>query len=61
LQTVGSDFDPENADEIELRVGDQVQLTKQFDDGWATGTNKVTNQTGLFPLDCLVGFEDGKP
>ncbi|KAI9332859.1 hypothetical protein BDR26DRAFT_790836, partial [Obelidium mucronatum] len=55
------DFDPENPDEIELRVGDQILLTKQFDDGWATGTNKVTNQTGLFPLDCLAGFEDGKP
>ncbi|KAJ3119572.1 Sorbin and SH3 domain-containing protein 2 [Physocladia obscura] len=58
--TVAEDFDPENGDEIELRVGDQVQVQKKYDDGWCTGLNTATNQTGLFPLDCLSGFTNGQ-
>ncbi|KAJ3242704.1 Sorbin and SH3 domain-containing protein 1, partial [Chytriomyces hyalinus] len=55
--TVVSDFDPEMPDEIELRVGDKVKLTKEFDDGWGTGRNLATNLEGLLPLDCLSGFD----
>ncbi|KAJ3011723.1 UNVERIFIED_CONTAM: WD repeat-containing protein 74 [Siphonaria sp. JEL0065] len=52
------DFTPQMPDEIELRVGDQVQLKHQYDDGWAQGTNLSNgNKTGLFPLDCLAGFD----
>ncbi|KAJ3387244.1 Sorbin and SH3 domain-containing protein 2 [Entophlyctis sp. JEL0112] len=58
--TVVEDFDPENPDEIELRVGDKIQVTKKYDDGWCTGLNTVTNQTGLLPLDCLAGFSSGQ-
>ncbi|KAI9332855.1 hypothetical protein BDR26DRAFT_869067, partial [Obelidium mucronatum] len=52
------DFSPQMPDEIELRVGDKVQLKHQYDDGWAQGTNLSNgNKTGLFPLDCLEGFD----
>ncbi|KAJ3340704.1 NADPH oxidase 4 [Entophlyctis luteolus] len=51
------DFTPEQPDEIELRVGDRVELKQQYDDGWALGRNLAINKEGLFPLDCLVGFD----
>ncbi|KAJ3193710.1 Sorbin and SH3 domain-containing protein 2, partial [Entophlyctis luteolus] len=57
---VVEDFDPENLDEIELRVGDKVQVKKKYDDGWCLGLNAVTNQTGLLPLDCLAEFSSGQ-
>ncbi|KAJ3387245.1 hypothetical protein HDU84_000967 [Entophlyctis sp. JEL0112] len=51
------DFTPEQPDEIELRVGDRVELKQQYDDGWALGRNLAINKEGLFPLDCLAGFD----
>ncbi|KAJ3340705.1 Sorbin and SH3 domain-containing protein 2 [Entophlyctis luteolus] len=61
MYTAVEDFDPENPDEIELRVGDKIHVTKKYDDGWCTGLNTVTSQTGLLPLDCLAGFSNGQP
>ncbi|KAI8618261.1 hypothetical protein BC830DRAFT_964559 [Chytriomyces sp. MP71] len=52
------DFNPEQKDEAELRVGDSIQLKQEYDDGWGHGLNLTTGQTGLFPLDCLEGFEN---
>ncbi|KAJ3081863.1 Sorbin and SH3 domain-containing protein 2 [Rhizoclosmatium hyalinum] len=46
-------FEPERSDEIFLRVGDKIKITKAYDDGWAYGTNFSSGETGNFPLDCL--------
>ncbi|TPX48984.1 hypothetical protein CcCBS67573_g10181, partial [Chytriomyces confervae] len=51
------DFTPSANDEVELRVGDMVELETSYDDGWAFGKNVTTGQSGLFPLDCLPGAE----
>ncbi|KAJ3137013.1 Sorbin and SH3 domain-containing protein 2 [Physocladia obscura] len=49
-------FEPELRDEIELKVGDQVQLLQEFDDGWGVGRNLNTGREGVLPLDCLNGY-----
>lgn len=40
-------------DELTLNVGDQVQVSSKFDDGWALGFNVTTQQQGTFPLACI--------
>ncbi|KAJ3076994.1 hypothetical protein HK102_005318 [Quaeritorhiza haematococci] len=49
---------PTLTDEIELNYGDDVNVTERFDDGWAFGTNVTINQTGAFPLACVVRADD---
>ncbi|KAJ3137014.1 hypothetical protein HK100_001023 [Physocladia obscura] len=57
IHEVVYDFTPEQDDEVELRAGDKVELKHQYDDGWAQGKNLAINKEGLFPLDCLQGFD----
>ncbi|KAJ3264187.1 Sorbin and SH3 domain-containing protein 2 [Chytriomyces hyalinus] len=52
------DFVPERPDEIKLRVGDEVVVNQEFDDGWAFGVNITTNEEGNFPLDCLSSYTE---
>ncbi|TPX55167.1 hypothetical protein CcCBS67573_g09500, partial [Chytriomyces confervae] len=52
------DFLPERPDEIKLRVGDEVVVNQEFDDGWAFGVNITTNEEGNFPLDCLSSYTE---
>ncbi|KAJ3395050.1 hypothetical protein HDU84_004509 [Entophlyctis sp. JEL0112] len=52
------DFTPERSDEIELRIGQEVIITKKFDDGWGYGRNLVTGREGNFPLDCLASYNE---
>jgi hypothetical protein len=44
---------PELEDEIELNVGDLVEVKEDFDDGWAVGVNVSTGKVGAFPKICL--------
>ncbi|KAJ3233414.1 Sorbin and SH3 domain-containing protein 1 [Chytriomyces hyalinus] len=55
------DFMPERPDEIKLRVGDEVVVNQEFDDGWAFGVNITTNEEGNFPLDCLSSYTEPPP
>ena len=41
-------------DELEINVGERVELIHEFDDGWAKGRNLETDQVGIFPLACLA-------
>jgi hypothetical protein len=41
---------------IHVGVGDEVQVTQKFDDGWALGTNLTTGKQGTFPMACLAPF-----
>ncbi|KAJ3093450.1 Sorbin and SH3 domain-containing protein 2 [Physocladia obscura] len=50
-------FDAERSDEVSLRPGDRVQVSKSFDDGWCYGTVFVAQRTGYFPYDCLASYE----
>ncbi|KAJ3121607.1 Sorbin and SH3 domain-containing protein 1 [Physocladia obscura] len=56
MQIVMYGFEPGRRDEIELRVGDQVQVLQEFDDGWGVGRNLNTGLEGVLPLDCLNGY-----
>ncbi|KAI8840676.1 hypothetical protein BJ741DRAFT_595971 [Chytriomyces cf. hyalinus JEL632] len=50
------DYNPVQNDELELRVGDSIDITHEYDDGWGYGYNQQTTREGIFPLDCLAGF-----
>ena len=43
------DYQPDQDDEIELCVGDEILVTTCRVDGWYIGTNLETNLQGLFP------------
>jgi len=49
-------FSKSMEDELELEANDLVDITKKFDDGWATGINLRSGQEGFFPLNCLLEF-----
>ncbi|KAJ3026321.1 UNVERIFIED_CONTAM: Sorbin and SH3 domain-containing protein 2 [Siphonaria sp. JEL0065] len=55
------DFAPERPDEIALKVGDEIIISQEYDDGWAFGINLRSKKEGSFPLDCLVSFNDSQP
>ncbi|XP_030059319.1 sorbin and SH3 domain-containing protein 1 isoform X3 [Microcaecilia unicolor] len=40
---------PRNADELELRIGDVVDVIEKCDDGWFVGTSRRTRSFGTFP------------
>ncbi|XP_057687340.1 vinexin isoform X2 [Corythoichthys intestinalis] len=42
-------YKPQNADELELREGDIVQVIEKCDDGWFVGTSERTHAFGTFP------------
>ncbi|KAI8622358.1 hypothetical protein BC830DRAFT_1089611 [Chytriomyces sp. MP71] len=58
MEHVRYEFQPERPDEILLRVGDEVIVNQEFDDGWALGVNMTTGKEGNFPLDCLSSYAD---
>ncbi|KAJ3339030.1 hypothetical protein HDU93_008781 [Gonapodya sp. JEL0774] len=54
-------FDPNADDEMELDVGQYVELKDVFRDGWAMGWNRETGQFGMVPLSCLRLSDYGSP
>lgn len=51
---IAAGYTPTLADEIEVRIGDHVQVLAEYDDGWCMGTNLTTGQqNGMFPMQCL--------
>ena len=40
-------------DELELEIGDEIVILKEFDDGWALGKIIGTGMEGAFPLVCI--------
>ncbi|KAJ3125509.1 hypothetical protein HK098_000196 [Nowakowskiella sp. JEL0407] len=49
---------PLMADELEMIVGDVVEIFEHFNDGWATGrNNRLNNKEGVFPIDAVKVFE----
>jgi hypothetical protein len=53
---VGQRQDSYQAGELYLDVGDYVEVTYHFLDGWAFGTNMKTGEQGTFSLNCIVPF-----
>ncbi|KAI9326804.1 hypothetical protein BDR26DRAFT_901758 [Obelidium mucronatum] len=52
-------FVPSRDDELALKAGDRVVVTKAFDDGWCFGKHVGNNREGYFPFDCLASYETG--
>jgi len=50
-------FIPTEEDEIRLNIGEDVEITTIFEDGWCEGVNKSTNENGVFPRTCVVEAE----
>ncbi|KAI8831386.1 hypothetical protein BC829DRAFT_494512 [Chytridium lagenaria] len=48
------DYEPVQPDEILLTPGDLVEVSVEYDDGWATGKNLSTGRIGTFPVTCLA-------
>ncbi|KAJ3244666.1 hypothetical protein HDU78_010672 [Chytriomyces hyalinus] len=46
-------FVPQMDDELALEVGDVVFVEESFGDGWAYGTNEMTDESGAFPLNSV--------
>ncbi|XP_064031649.1 vinexin isoform X2 [Pogoniulus pusillus] len=42
-------YQPQNADELELLEGDRVDVMQQCDDGWFVGVSRRTQKFGTFP------------
>ncbi|KNC99452.1 uncharacterized protein SPPG_05690 [Spizellomyces punctatus DAOM BR117] len=40
-------------DEMELKIGDLVNVFKVFEDGWGWGVNVTSGAKGIFPVVCL--------
>jgi hypothetical protein len=51
-------YDPEQPDELLLRVGDEIIVQRMFSDGWAQAFNVATGQQGAVPLSFLTLVED---
>jgi len=52
------DYQPTLSDELALTAGDVIEIRKKFDDGWCSGYNRRTNQTGIVPLCYLMKYNE---
>ncbi|KAJ3414742.1 hypothetical protein HDV05_006081 [Chytridiales sp. JEL 0842] len=46
---------PQRFDEVALRPGDIVIVSKVYEDGWCDGKVEGTDEEGVFPMACLKG------
>jgi len=62
LFTVISTYTPTLDDELEVRIGDQVTVLVEFDDGWVQGVNEARGKVkGVFPRTCIDMNRGGSP
>ncbi|XP_072296579.1 CD2-associated protein [Eucyclogobius newberryi] len=56
------DYHPQNEDELELKVGDLIEVTEEVEEGWWSGT--FNGKSGLFPSNFVkeldASAEDGE-
>ncbi|KAM6964939.1 CD2-associated protein [Aplochiton taeniatus] len=49
---------PQNEDELELKVGDVVEINEEVEEGWWSGT--MNGKSGLFPSNFVKEMETGE-
>ncbi|KAB1261386.1 CD2-associated protein [Camelus dromedarius] len=49
------EYIPQNEDELELKVGDVVDISEEVEEGWWSGT--LNNKLGLFPSNFVKELE----
>ncbi|KAG4098117.1 hypothetical protein H8356DRAFT_1673571 [Neocallimastix lanati (nom. inval.)] len=47
---------PENDDELELAIGDQIKFLEIYDDDWALASRLSDNKEGMVPLTCVKEY-----
>ncbi|XP_049612072.1 CD2-associated protein [Syngnathus scovelli] len=56
------DYQPQNEDELELKIGDILDITEEVEEGWWSGV--INGKSGLFPSNFVkeldVAKEDGE-
>nr|XP_061780401.1 CD2-associated protein-like isoform X3 [Nerophis lumbriciformis] len=52
------DYQPVNEDELELKVGDIVDVTEEVEEGWWSGV--LNNKSGLFPSNFVKEVDPSK-
>ncbi|KAF7492900.1 JNK-interacting protein 1 [Sarcoptes scabiei] len=50
-------FCSRHSEELDLEVGDLIQVLKEFDDSWTEGINLRTNQRGIFPSSMIINID----
>ncbi|KAI7905464.1 uncharacterized protein BX663DRAFT_429931 [Cokeromyces recurvatus] len=51
---VTATYTPTLSDEIDIQVGDQVEMLVEYDDGWCQGINLSRGKSkGVFPKHCI--------
>ncbi|KAI8878534.1 hypothetical protein K501DRAFT_228264 [Backusella circina FSU 941] len=54
IYAVVATYIPTLSDELEIEMGDQIDLEAEFDDGWCQGKNITKGGTaGVFPRHCI--------
>ncbi|XP_005755337.1 CD2-associated protein-like, partial [Pundamilia nyererei] len=49
------DYQPQNEDELELKVGNIVEITEEVEEGWWSGT--LNGKSGIFPSNFVKELE----
>ncbi|XP_051853070.1 CD2-associated protein isoform X4 [Antechinus flavipes] len=49
------EYNPQNEDELELRLGDVIDINEEVEEGWWSGT--LNNKSGLFPSNFVKEIE----
>lgn len=58
LYVANWDYSPSLSDELTLIAGDIIEIRKKFDDGWANGFNRRTQQNGIIPICYLKEYQN---
>lgn len=52
--TVMYSFVPHLPDELPVKIGDQLRVIREFDDGWALCVTNAHGKQGMVPVECLA-------
>ncbi|ORX44098.1 hypothetical protein DM01DRAFT_1295575 [Hesseltinella vesiculosa] len=57
VYAVVATYTPTLSDEIDIQLGDQVELVVEYDDGWCQGINLTRGSAkGVFPRHCIEQY-----
>ncbi|ORZ16923.1 hypothetical protein BCR42DRAFT_413513 [Absidia repens] len=57
---VVSTYSPTLSDEVDIQLGDRIEILVEYDDGWCQGINLTQGNTkGVFPRHCVEQYPGG--
>ncbi|CAO3587629.1 unnamed protein product [Absidia cylindrospora] len=58
---VVSTYSPTLSDEVDIQLGDRIEILVEYDDGWCQGINLTQGNTkGVFPRHCVEQYPGGE-